>query len=195
MKYLLVVSLIFFTQCSFSQKTKNISVDNYYEHLSPKGLKGKSLTTNWLRIEEVVPILLDEMENAGFKWLYDRTVYRLENGQYFNITAYSRKSNIGFLYIQGHDMFPNKSHRDILFHKDNTHVKYVECIETFDGDADFVKIDVIPANVFILKEDCYFYQYTEEKADNAKLVTKEDAIQILRQDVRKYLSMIPKTKD
>ena len=161
---------------------------------SPKKIKGNGLTTNWLRLDDAVPIMLEELKKAGFEWLYDRTIYKLKNGQHINISAYSRKSNIGFLYIGGHDMFPSKDHRNILFQKDNLKIDFVECEETYSGEAEFVKIKEIPSNIFVLKEDCYFFQYSDNLEDNKILVTKEIAIEILRQDIRRYLSTAPKPK-
>ena len=192
-KYLLIATL-FYGYISFAQTNSKIGISNYYNFLSPKNLKGNSLTTDWLRLDDVVPIMLEEFKKAGYDWLYDRTIYKLKNGQHINISAYSRKNNIGFLYIEGHEMFPSKSHRNILFQKDNSKVHYVECEETYSGDADFVKIKEIPTNIFVLKEDCYFFQYTDNKEDNKVLVTKEIAIDILRQDLREYLSTAPKPK-
>lgn len=194
MKKLLFIVTLLWVQISFAQTSSKIDSSNYYNFLNPKNLKGRGLTTNWLRLDDVVPIMLDELKNVGYDWLYDRTIYKLENGQHLNISAYSRKNNIGFLYIEGHNIFPDKSDRNILFHKDNSHINYVECEETYSGEADFVKIDKIPSNVFVLKEDCYFFQYTDNPEDNNFLVTKEKAIEILRQDLRRYLATAPKPK-
>ena len=91
-------------------------------------------------------------------------------------------------------MFPSKSHRNVLFQKDNSKVNYIECEETFSGEAEFIKIKEIPSNIYVLKEDCYFFQYTDNVEDNKVLVTKETAIDILRQDIRKYLSTAPKPR-
>jgi hypothetical protein len=194
MKKLLFIIALFCGQISFGQSNSKIDTSNYYNYFSPKSLKGNNLTTNWLRLNDVVPIMLEELKKAGYDWLYDRTIYKLQNGQHINISAYSRKNNIGFLYIEGHDMFPNKRHRNILFQKDNSKVKFIECVETYSGEADFIGIKEIPSNVFVLKEDCYFFQYTNNVEDNKVLVTKEIAIDILRQDLRKYLSTASKPK-
>jgi hypothetical protein len=194
MKKIVFIFCIFYGHFTLAQTNSNIDTSNYYEYFSPRNLKGKKLTTNWLRLDDVVPIMLEELKNAGYDWLYDRTIYKLQNGQYINISAYSRKNNIGFLYIEGHELFPDKSHRNIMFQKDNRNVNYVECEETFNGHANFVKIKELPSNIFVLKEDCYFYQYTGNVEDNKALVTKETAIYILRQDLRKYLSMAPKPR-
>jgi len=195
MKKILFIVTLFCGHISFAQKTSKIDTSNYYNFLSPKNIKGSGLTTNWLRLDDVVPIMLEEFEKAGYDWLYDRTIYKLKNGQYINISAYSRKNNIGFLYIEGHYMFPSKSHRNTLFQKDNSKVDFVECVETYSGEADFVKIKTIPSNIFVLKEDCYFFQYSDNVEDNKILVTKEIAIDILRQDLRKYLATAPKPKE
>jgi hypothetical protein len=194
MKSILLILAIFSGHIVFGQTNPKIDSSNYYKYFSPKNLKGKRLTTDWLRLGDVVPIMLEELKKAGYDWLYDRTIYKLKNDQVFNISAYSRKSNIGFLYIEGHNLFPDKSHRDILFQKDNSSANFVECIETFSGEPEFVKITEIPSNIFILKEDCYFFQYTDNIDDNNILVTREIAIGILRQDIRRYLSTAPNPK-
>lgn len=194
LKKSIFLALVLVGQISMAQTNAKIDSSNYYNYLSPNNLNGKYLTTDWLRLNDVVPIIIEEFEKAGYDWLYDRTVYKLENGQYINISAYSRKNNIGFLYLEGHKMFPDKSHRNILFHKDNFHIEFTECVETFSGKAEFVEIEEIPNNIFVLKEDCYFFQYTEISEDDKFLVTKEIAINILRQDIRRYLSTASKPK-
>ena len=190
-KTLLFLPLFLINIC-YAQSNSKIDTSNYYKYLNPKNLKGDGLTTNWLRLDDVVPIMRDELKSAGYDWLYDRTIFKLENGQYIKISAYSRKSNIGFLYLGGHDAFPSKDHREILFQRDNSKVNYVQCEETYSGEANFVKIKSLHNNIFVLKEDCYFFQYTGDAGDNQYLVTKEIAEKILRQDIRQYLSMAPK---
>lgn len=192
MNKLLLIVILFCCQSLYAQTNSQIDSSNYYNFLNPRNLKGTKLTTDWLRLDDAVPIILDELKNAGYDWLYDRTVYKLKNNQYFDISAYSRKSNIGFLYIEGHNAFPSKDARDDLFQKNNSEINYVECVETYSGEPDFVKIKDIPSNIFILKEDCYFFQYTDDPEDNKVLITKEIAEKILRQDIRKYLSAAPK---
>ena len=192
MKKILFFILIFTTKSLLSQLNSQIDTTNYYKYYSPKKLKGKRLTTDFLRLDDVVPVMLEELKNAGHDYLYDRTIFRLPNNQIINISAYSRKSNIGFLYVEGHGIWPSNEDRQILFQKDNSHVQYVECEETFSGKANFVKIENIPSNIFVLKDDCYFFQDTDDIKDNKLLVTKETALNILRQDIRKYLSMARK---
>ena len=196
MKKLILLTLLFHSHYSFSQKTKKVDTSNYYKYYTSEvdSLKGDNLTTSWLKLDDVVPIMLEELKKAGYDWLYDRTIYKLKNGQHINISAYSRKNNIGFLYIEGHNLFPDKKQRSVLFQKDNSKINYEECEETYSGEAEFVKIKEIPSNVFVLKEDCYFFQYTDNAADNKALLTKQDIIGILRQDIRKYLSLAAKPK-
>jgi hypothetical protein len=194
MKKILFILTLFFGQMTFAQTASKIDTSNYYRFLNPQDIKGSAISTKWLTLDDVVPIMEEELKNAGYDWLYNRKIYKLANGQHINISAYSRKNNIGFLYIEGHDLFPDKTHRDILFQKDNSHVNYVECQESYSGNVDFVKIKKIPNNIFVLKEDCYFYQSTDNTEDDKILITKDIAINILRQDLKKYIATAPKPK-
>jgi hypothetical protein len=194
MRYLFFISMLLIVHFSYAQNPSIINSTNYYDYLSPQKLKGTELTTDWLRLDDAVPILLEELKKAGYDWLYDRTIYKLKNGQRINISAYSRKSNIGFLYIEGHYAFPEKSSRNFLFKKENSTIEFIECEETYSGKAEFNKITEIPSNIFVLKEDCYFFQYTNNPTDDKILITKAIAVEILRHDIRKYLSTAPKPK-
>lgn len=71
-------------------------------------------------------------------------------------------------------------------------VDYVSCEETPSGNANFIKIKKLPENVFVLTENCYWFQYTDNQRDNEILVTKEIALKILRQDIKAYLAKAPK---
>lgn len=188
MKKIVFIILLFCVNISVAQTETKIDISNYYNFYS----EDWHVTTDALRLKDVVPIMLEELKKAGYDWLYDRTMYKLENGQLINISAYSRKSNIGFLYLEGHSVPLNKKARDVLFQKDNSNVNFTECTETFSGKAEFEKITALPSNIFILNEDSYFFQYSDNKEYNKNLVTKEIAIEILRQDIKRYLSTAPK---
>jgi hypothetical protein len=194
MKKLFFIAALFFGHHSFAQTITKIDTSNYFTYLSPKNVSG-SITTDWLRLNDVVPIMLEELKRAGYDWLSDRPIYKLKDGQYITLSAYSGKNNIGFLYIEGHSIPLSKSYRNILFQKDNSKLNYTQDIQTYSGNTEFVTIKGIPSNIFVLKEDCYFFQYTGNANDNKFLVTKEIAIEILRQDIRKYLAMAPKPKE
>jgi len=197
MKYKLLALIIFFSQTSFSQIDINDKIDssNYYSYYSyGKNLKGQNLTTSWLKMDEVVPVIMDELEKAGHDWLYDYSLFKVAPGQYIVLAAYSRKSNFGFLYIQGHEIFPSKDHRNHLTQNDLLGADYSSCEETPSGKPNFIKIKKLPKNVFVLNENCYWYQYTDNKEDNKSLVTKETAFKILRQDVKKYLKKVKVVK-
>lgn len=197
MKYKLLALIIFFSQTSFSQIDINDKIDssNYYSYYSyGKNLKGQNLTTSWLKMDEVVPVIMDELEKAGHDWLYDYSLFKVAPGQYIVLAAYSRKSNFGFLYIQGHEIFPSKDHRKHLTQNDLLGADYSSCEETPSGKPNFIKIKKLPKNVFVLNENCYWYQYTDNKEDNKSLVTKETAFKILRQDVKKYLKKVKVVK-
>ncbi len=197
MKYKFLTLIIFFSHTSFGQTDINNKIDtsNYYSYYSyGKNLEGQKLTTAWLTLDEAVPVIMDELEKAGHDWLYDYSLFKVASGQYIILAAYSRKSNFGFLYIQGHDMFPSKKHRKDLTQNDLLGAAYSSCIETPSGEPDFVKIKKLPKNVFLLNENNYWYQYTDNIEDNKSLVTKETAFKILREDIKKYLTKVKVVK-
>ena len=71
---------------------------------------------------------------------------------------------------------------------------YSSCEETPSGKPNFVKIKKLPKNVFVLNENCYWYQYSNNPEDNKSLLTKETAFRILRIDIKTYLSKVKTVK-
>jgi len=169
-----------------------IDTSNYYNYYSNgENIKGKVLTTEWLQLIDVAPVIMEELINAGYEWLNDFALYKIDSGKYVILVSYSRKSNFGFLYIQGHNAIPDKENRKELTEKKEKGVDYIVCEETPKGEANFIKIENIPKNIFVLNENCYWYQYTKNPDDNNNLVTKEIAIKILKQDIRDRLAKVP----
>lgn len=196
MKNILSFLFLLIAVSTFAQK--QVTAENYYDYFikgpatSVKGAVGNTLTTNWLRENEVVPIIMEELKNAGYEWLYDYSLFQISDNQYIVLSAYCRKSNFGFLYITGHAAFPNKSHRVNLTQKADRGVDYMMCTETVSGEPKWVKIETLPENVFVLNENCYWYQYTDNPKDNEIFFSREDAIKILRADIKAYLAKRPK---
>ncbi len=198
MRFILILGLLFFTNFIFGQKViTNIDTSNYYEYyvdLHSKSELVKGRTLNWLRENDVVPILMEELKTAGYKWLSDYTLFEIDSGKYVVLSAYCRKSNFGFLYFSGHRYPINKNDRKD-FTKSRGGRSYLSYCYKVSGERDIYKIDNIPANIFVLKENCYWFQIPKVKEDEKYLVTKERIIEILRQDIRKYLENAPKPEN
>ena len=184
-----------------------INNHNYYDYYvgptSMKGdimgpidkLKSKRLGYNWLRGEEVAPIIAEEMKKAGYDEVYANRLYRLDSAQYVVLAACSYNSNVGFLYSEGHSMIPSKETRQprrLLM--SNGMYDYVQFAGTVSGGNEYIKIRKLPSNIIVLAEDWYWYQYTENTSDNKYLLTKQDIIRVLRQDIQEKLAMAPKPK-
>ena len=170
--------------------------DYYYDYYNHRMLDAPP-TTNWLRIDDVVPIIAEEMKLEGHEWIYTNKLFKVDSNQYIVLAAYSRKSNFGFLYVEGHYAISEKKHRQNLTIENNTltGAEYISCEETPSGKPNFVKITKLPPNVFLLFENVYWYQYTGDAEIDKNLLSKECAIKILKQDIRKYLSTIKKIID
>jgi len=196
MKSCLLLIVIFSSCVSNLPKDINTTIDtsNYFNHYCGEctNLRDQRVVTDWLRLDGAVPILMQEFKRAGYDWLYDRTLFKVDTGQYIVLTAYSRKSNFGFLYIEGHDVFPSLDYRKDMTEKQDVGVEYVSCEETTKGKPNFIRIKKLPLNVFPLNENNYWFQYTSNEEDNKILVSKESAKKILLQDVRHYLQLAPK---
>lgn len=178
--------------CITTAQDINNSVDtgNYYRFFSVgNGLTGKKLTTGWLNTNDVLPIILEEMKIAKHKSVVQKWPYKIDTTQVVTLLAYSKEKNIGFLYSDEHDMFPSKKHRQNI-----SQTFYRQFEDLPSGESNFVTINKAPDNIIILNGNLYWYQYTENPADSRKLVTKQNAISILRKDIQTLLSKSAKNK-
>jgi len=189
----LIYSIIFlsFTSLLFSQKNNS---ENYYENYGKKeNLQGKRLGTGWLNEIDAAKILVEEMENAGFEWISEFQIIKISDTEYILATCYSEKSKVGFVYESTHGAFPKKQNRELKsLLKKMSGNDYSEKIVDLNGNSQFIKIKEMPDNIFIIKEDIYWYQFTENKEDDKYLVTKNDMHEIFRSDMKKVISKFKK---
>jgi hypothetical protein len=192
MRIFYITILFVLPQILFAQKNK-INSENYYNHyasLHDPDIKGKGVTTNWLRLHEVVPIIIDELKKAGYKYPYSYKILKIDSTTRILISAFVREPCFGILYIEGHYADVNARHRSRSFED----MDYRECEETLTDGMNCIRIKKLPENIFWLSEDWYWYQYTDVPSDDKFLVTKEIAISILREDIQKILTKAPKPK-
>ncbi|MCL9805455.1 hypothetical protein NAT51_07975 [Flavobacterium amniphilum] len=182
---------------SFGQNENKINSSNYYDYyldfpaMKKKGLHGKILTTNWLRLKEVIPVIIDELKKAGYTDITQNEEVKVNDTQSLTTPVYCKKSNFGFLYIEIHSETPNKKHRIERTQKESMGVDYIDWKELPNGKITAVKIEKLPENIFVLNENCYWYQYTDNPVDSKQLVSKEDAFKIIREDIKAYLLKAP----
>ena len=183
-----------------------INNHNYYDYYvgptSMKGdvigpvdkLKNRNLGTSWLLWNEITPILVEEMKKAGYDNVYTNKLFRIDSAQYVVLAAYAMSPpNVGFLYAQGHAAFPNATDRQPGHQlMGEGKYDYVQFVSTQGNKSEFIKVRKLPVNMLLLAENWYWYQYTENSSDNKYLVTKEDIIRILREDIQERLATAPK---
>ena len=189
----LIYSIIFlsFTNLLFSQKFNS---ENYYDNYGKKeNLQGKRLGTGWLNEIDAAQILSEEMKNAGFEWVREFRIIKLNENEHILAICYSEKSKVGFVYEASHGAFPKKQNKELKsLYKEMTGNDYSEKIVDLNGKSQFVKIKELPENIFIIKEDIYWYQFTDNKDDDKYLVTKNDMHEIFRNDVKKVIANFKK---
>ena len=178
MRHLFTLILIFTIHTIFAQKNL-ITTDNYYDFL--KKSEGKPITTNWLRRTEVVPIIHDELEKYGFKDNYEYKLYKLENGQFIILEMYNQEFNFGFVYKTGHSSRPEVMHRTAKDEYSITHIDYL------GKSSGYYQVD-LPSNIYILNENCYWYQYENDKYEKNDFVNRDVIIEILKSDIQKILT-------
>jgi hypothetical protein len=182
----LLFSLI--TLALYSQK---ITSENYYDSFV-KYIPNYKLTTAWVNKYEVAQVLEEEMKNAGFEWISTFGIVRISNGEYVNAICFSEKSKVGFLY-EGIHSLPNPNRKALKsMYKESTGNDYAEKIVPLNGDSEFIKIKEVPTNFYILKEDSYWYQFTDKPQNGKILVDKQTTLEILRSDVKKIISTFKK---
>lgn len=178
MKYIFTLILILTIQTIFAQNG-NITSDNYYSFY--KKSDGKPITTNWLRRTEIVPIIQDELEKYGFKNSREFRLYKLENGQFIILEMYNEEFNFGFVYKTGHEVKPKEIQRT---EKGDFAINYNDYLGNSSG---YVKIE-LPKNIYILNENCYWYQYENDKYEKNDFVNRDVIIEILKSDIQKVLA-------
>ena len=172
----------------YSQK---ITSENYYDSFV-KYIPNHKLTTAWVNKYEVAQVLEEEMKNAGFEWLSTFRIVRISNREYVTAICFSEKSKVGFLYEEIHSLpNPNRKALKSMF-KENTGNDYAEKIVPLDGDSEFIKIKELPTNFYLLKEDLYWYQFTDKPQKEKILVDKQTTLEILRSDVKKIIATFKK---
>ena len=195
MRLIIIIGLIILCNISIGQELiTEIDTSNYYDYYvtldNRDNLINKFVTTDWLRERDVVPVIMEELKKIGYKGLSEYTLFEIEKGKIVVLSVYSKKSKFGFFYFTGHGV-PIKKEDRLDFTKQRGR-DYRSTIETKTGESYVTVIKDFPTNIYILNENCYWFQYTKNEEDYKYLVSKERIIEILRQDIRNYLLNTPK---
>jgi hypothetical protein len=186
-KYLLACLLSLATTAGFSQSGQRIDTSNYYNYVREGG------SLNWLRISDAVPVIIEEIKNVGFSYVFievgrlvkiDKTTSLV-----LHVSYNASEINFGFIFESGHSIAVLVSDRDYL--KDEIRDDFTQPEHPVNGPVKFNRINPLPKNVFLLKERCYWFQYDDK--GSVYPVTKDLAIKILRQDIRAYLNKMMAT--
>ncbi len=177
MKYIFTLILTLTIQAIFAQNGI-ITSDNYYEFY--RNSDDKPITTNWLRRTEIVPVIKEELKKYGFKHNYEYSLYKLKNGQFIILEMYNKEFNFGFVYKTGHFAQPKEIHRT---EKNEYAIPYNDYL----GKLGYVKVN-LPGNIYILDENCYWYQYENDKYEKNAFVNRDVIIKILKSDIQKVLA-------
>jgi len=200
MKRLTLIFCFLFPFISFSQTSSTIKIDtsNYYDKLTHNPMS----CINHLRESDAVPIIIEELKKNGYSYVYTNSGMLIDNGygQNFVINVgYSHYDTIfGFIWLGEHNINLNKKSRLLMSQQNKLKsdiYQHVSVSDTTDNClkddlSKSVKIKSLPRNIFILYQDCYFYE--EDIADeNIKYpLSKEVISNILRQDIRAFLKKV-----
>lgn len=190
-KVFLIISSVCFASFIQAQNGYKMRIDtsNYYSYFKSDA----GLGTNWLRENEVVPIIKEEMERAGLEAVKEYALYKFESGEYAVISVLSRKSNIGIVYLTGHTTLMSPKYRNVGVDQASLGIDLYQRFDKEKGGMDFVEIKKLPRNIYTLAENSYWYQYGD--TENKEVVTKDVAIRLLRMDVKRILKEVMGSKD
>jgi hypothetical protein len=180
-----------FLLCCLSCKAQNIKIDstnycNFYDytaHYKNSDVKSFSLSKSM-----IIDVISDEMQKLGFKWISTFRIIKLDENKYVTSICYSDKSNCGFLFEHIYETEHSQEDRNLKsLNKKYSVYDYDEKIVSIDGSYKFVNVNEIPKNLHILKLNDYWYQESGNEEKIKKLVSKEFIVELLREDVRKFL--------
>ena len=200
MKFSILILILFIQVFSFGQDSKRkfgkelfdeVDTSNYYNYLA-SSINGSQIRIAHLDIKDALPVIMEELENAGYEWLYEYSLFKIDSINDIVLSAYTRKSNFGFLYINSFKALPSILDRQDSLKGSVPSGRYLACEETPKGEPNFKRIAKFPSNIYILGRSCYWYELTDNSENDKYLITKEIAIKILRQDVKAYLAKTPK---
>ncbi|MDI3319257.1 hypothetical protein [Pinibacter soli] len=165
-------------------KAQTVDNKNYYSFQQKVG------STNWLRICDAVPTIIDELlkNNIAYHTISVGELMKINDSTRLVMTVSFEKGDkrFGFLYEPSHGIPLNVKDRDFL--TDSKKASYSQVERDTKGRVHYMRIDPLPQNVLLLKETCYWFQFGSSETNYA--VSKETAQNILRQDIRDYLTKI-----
>jgi hypothetical protein len=177
---LLVICSLAFVHAQ-SQSGLRIDTSNYYGYAREGG------NINWLRVADAVPVIIEEIRNAGFEAdkIQVGQVQRLDKQTVLVVTvAWQGDKPFGFIYEEGHGLPLRKEDRDFL--GDDQRESYSQPEYTAPTTVKFQKTGTLPRNIFLLRERCYWFQFDTQGTNYP--VNRELAVRILRQDIRAYIN-------
>jgi len=188
MRFKLLTIVLIVGHFSFAQSSSEnpINNSNYYNHF--QDIKGHSI--NWLRSADAVPVIIDELLKSGIAYytIGVGELLKINDSTRFVVTVTFKKADkeYGFLYEATHGIPINP--KDRIFLTDKKKAYYVQAETDTKDDVNFMRIDPLPDNVFLLKQTCYWFQFDSKGTKYA--VSKEVAQNILRQDIDDYLKKL-----
>lgn len=179
--------LVLMLQTAFGQSGLRIDTSNYYGYERPGG------TINWLRTSDAVPVIIEEIQAAGFSasGIQVGRLMRLDKNTVLAVTvAYQGDMIFGFIYEDGHGIPLRQEDREFM--QDEFKESFTQPEFTPSGETRYQKVGRLPRHIFLLRERVYWFQY--DNKGGSYPVTKEVATRILRQDIRAYINRMRATR-
>lgn len=188
MKQLLLIFTLLISLHAFTQNNQQSDVNNQNYYSFYQNTSGHSI--NWLRASDAIPVIIDELikNNIPYYTITVGKLLKINDSSRLVITVAFDKGNkeYGFVYEASHGIPLTKKDRDFLTDKSKAY--YIQSESTTENEVDFMRIEPLPENIFLLKQRCYWFQFDENGTKYT--VDKLMAEKILRQDIQFYLSKL-----
>lgn len=181
--FCIIICLLLIHIESSAQKINN---SNYYNYVS-----SQNATTNWLRISDAVPVIIDELKKNGVSYhtigIGDLLKINDTSSLVVSVSFTYNDSSYGFVYERNHSASLNVKERDYLKNTGNQKYYQIQKDTSVKGYK-WILINPLPHNIFLLCQTTYWYQYDD---NNTKFPVDRTMIEeILRQDIRDYLKRL-----
>lgn len=188
---LLLMCNMIWTHPASAQK-EAINASNYMSYINHPHLKGGNIYTDWLRKDDILPVIKEELRSSKLGYVREDVVYQLRDGRVLLLDFYIKEIDMGIVFRGTHSVPIDLSIRKYLYGQYDKGFTLYRDLVLQGGEIQRLQFTDLPPNIFIIYEDFYPFQKTNRESDLPYLVTKDIITQILVEDIQYCIQKMKK---